>query len=127
MSRVVRSAGGYVVQLLPEANQGVLAVMTERLRDFEDVTPFVEREDFDPDLLLEELLYGMPFARIETRPAFFECRCNSTAVLSSLATLSADEIRQLIDDGEVLDIRCDYCGDEYRVPPKQLAGLLSSS
>lgn len=123
----VRSAGGFVVQLLPEAHSGVLAVMTERLRDFGDLTPFVERDDYDPDVLLEELLYGMPFQRIETRPVFHKCRCSATAVLSSLATLSALEIEKLVQDNEVLDIRCDYCGTEYRVPPKQLEGLLQSS
>lgn len=123
----VRSAGGYVVQLLPEAQSGVLAVMTERLRDFGDITPFIERDDYDPDVLLEELLYRMPFARIETRPVFHHCRCSATAVLSSLATLSAGEIRKMVEEREVLDIRCDYCGTEYRVPPGQLEGLLHSS
>ena len=125
---VVSSAGGYVVQLLPGADPEVVAVMTERLAaDFSDITRFVEVPDFDPDVLLEEILYRVPFARVETRGVRFHCPCSKTSVLASLATLDVSDIKSFVDDGEVLDIACDYCGNEYQVAPDQLAGLLSQS
>ena len=34
-----RDAGGFVLQLLPEVGEGPLAVMTERMRDFEKMEP----------------------------------------------------------------------------------------
>ena len=123
----VRSAGGYVVQLLPGADSSVLAVVTERLRDFADLAPFVDKPDYDPDQLLEELLYRMPFARIETRPVRFECPCDEATVLGSLATLDPKEIASLVEAGEVLEIACDYCKSDYAIAPDQLRGLLQSS
>lgn len=123
----VTSAGGYVVQLLPGADTSVLAVVTERMRDFQDLTPFVSKPDFDPDELLEELLYGMPFQRVETSPVKFECPCSAAAVLGSLATLDRKEIQSFIDDGEVLEIACEYCNANYQIAPDQLRGLLQSS
>jgi molecular chaperone Hsp33 len=125
---VVSAAGGYVVQLLPGADPEVVAVMTERLAaDFSDITRFVELPNFDPDVLLEEILYRVPFARVETRGVRFHCPCSKTSVLASLATLDVSDIKSFVDDGEVLDIACDYCGNEYQVAPDQLAGLLSQS
>lgn len=124
----VRSAGGYVVQLLPGANHEVATVMTERLAlDFSDLTRFVDVPLFDPDALLEELLYQLPFARTETRPVRFHCPCSQTSVLASLATLDVGDIQRFIEEGEVLDIGCDYCGKQYQVAPDQLRGLLSQS
>ncbi len=124
----VRAAGGYVVQLLPGADHDVAMVMTERLAaDFADISSYVAADDFDPDHLLEELLYRVPFARLETRGVRFHCPCNQTSVLASLATLSPSDIQSFIDDGEVLDIACDYCGAAYQVSPDQLTGLLSQS
>lgn len=124
----VRSAGGYVVQLLPGADQSTVAVMTERLAlDFADITRFVDAELFDPDALLEEILYRMPFARVETREMRFHCPCSQASVLASLATLDVKDIQGFIDDGEVLDINCDYCGAAYQVAPDQLQGLLTQS
>jgi molecular chaperone Hsp33 len=124
----VRSAGGYVVQLLPGADRDVVGVMTERLAlDFSDISRFVDTAAFDPDALLEELLYRVPFSRLETREVRFECPCSQASVLAGLATLDRGEIQSFIDDGQVLDIACDYCGTEYQVAPDQLRGLLSSS
>lgn len=124
----VRSAGGYVVQLLPDADHDLLTVMTERLAaDFTDITRFVDAEVFDPDALLEDILYRVPFARVETRDVRFNCPCSQASVLASLATLETKDIQQFIDDGEVLDIACDYCGNGYQVAPDQLRGLVSQS
>jgi molecular chaperone Hsp33 len=124
----VRSAGGYVVQLLPGADRDVVGVMTERLAlDFSDISRFVDTPAFDPDALLEELLYHVPFARLEAREVRFECPCSQASVLAGLATLDRGEIQSFIDDGQVLEIACDYCGTEYQVAPDQLRGLLSAS
>lgn len=124
----VRSAGGYVVQLLPGADREVVAVMTERLaHDFRDISRFVGEPDFDPDKLLEELLYLVPFARVETRDVGFHCPCSQASVLAGLATLDRSDIQSFIDDGKVLDIACEYCTTEYQVAPDQLRGLLAAS
>jgi len=85
--RVV-SAGGYMVQLLPEAARGPLMVMTERLREFESIDPQLGDSAFTPAWLLDELLYGMPFTRLEERPVRFECWCDEVRVVSALASLS---------------------------------------
>jgi molecular chaperone Hsp33 len=124
----VRSAGGYVVQLLPGADRDVVGVMTERLAlDFSDISRFVGEPNFDPDALLEELLYLVPFARVETRSVGFHCPCSQASVLGSLATLDPADIQSFIDEGKVLDIACDYCTTEYQVAPDQLRGLLTTS
>jgi molecular chaperone Hsp33 len=124
----VRSAGGYVVQLLPGAEREVVTVLTERLAlDFADISRFVGADGFDPDHLLEEILYRMPFARVETREVNFHCPCSQTSVLAGLATLDAGEIQTFIDEGELLEIACEYCGTDYQVAPDQLRGLLSAS
>jgi molecular chaperone Hsp33 len=102
--------------------------MTERLAlDFSDITRFVDVPAFDPDVLLEEILYRVPFARVETRSVRFHCPCSQASVLASLATLDTKDIQSFIDEGEVLDIACDYCAAQYQVAPDQLRGLVSQS
>ncbi len=123
----VVAAGGYLVQLLPEVGRGPLMVMTERLRDFESIRAQLESESYSPGWLLEQLLYGMPFTKLDHTAVGFECWCDEVRVMSSLATLRRSDIESLLADGEVLEISCDYCGREYRVHPAQLRGLLESS
>jgi molecular chaperone Hsp33 len=123
----VVSAGGYIVQLLPEVDRGPLLVMTERLRDFETIQSQLCDEEFSPEWLLEQLLYGMPFTRLEESGVGFECWCDQLRLMSALATLDRKDVEHLVAAGEVLEISCDYCGKEYSIAPVQLRGLLEQS
>jgi molecular chaperone Hsp33 len=123
----VVAAGGWLVQLLPEVERGPLMVMTERLTDFQGLDQVLRDRSGDPDVLLAELLYGMPYARLEESRLAFACKCSQVRVVASLATLPRADIHELVRDNEVLEIRCDYCGKEYEVPPAQLRSLLTPS
>jgi molecular chaperone Hsp33 len=124
--RVV-SAGGYMVQLLPEAARGPLMVMTERLREFESIDPQLGDSAFTPTWLLDELLYGMPFTRLEERPVRFECWCDEVRVVSALASLSRGDLEHLLSTNDVLEIACEYCKRDFRIAPARLRGLLEQS
>jgi molecular chaperone Hsp33 len=102
-------------------------VITERMRDFEKMEPLFATGAAEPEALLSEILYGMPFTRVGTDPLSFGCNCSQERVAASLATLPKRDIRDMIDDGRVLEIGCDYCGREYQVAPEQLRGLLEGN
>jgi molecular chaperone Hsp33 len=123
----VEAAGGYLVQLLPEVGRGPLMVMTERLKDFESIDAQLKDANFSPSALLEELLYGMAFTRLEESPVGFECWCNELRVVSAIATLPRQDIEHLLSTGDVLEIACEYCKREFRIPPARLQGLLNQS
>lgn len=123
----VSAAGGYLVQLLPEVGRGPLMVMTERLKDFESIDEQLRSPDFSPEALLDELLYGMPFTRLDASPVGFECWCNELRVVSAIATLPRPDIEHLLSSGEVLEIACEYCKREFRISPARLQGLLKQS
>jgi molecular chaperone Hsp33 len=123
----VVSAGGYMVQLLPEVGRGPLMVMTERLKDFESVDAQLADPRFTPTWLLDELLYGMPFTRLEESPVRFECWCDELRVVSALASLGRDDLEHLLSTNEVLEIACEYCKRDFRIAPARLRGLLEQS
>jgi molecular chaperone Hsp33 len=121
------ASGGYLVQLLPEVGRGPLMVMTERLRDWESIDAHLVSDDFSPSWLLEQLLYGMPFTRLEESEIGFDCWCDELRVVEALATLGRGDLEHLLSSGEVLEIECEYCKTEYRIPPARLRGLLDKS
>jgi molecular chaperone Hsp33 len=124
--RVV-AAGGYMVQLLPEVGRGPLMVMTERLKDFETIDAQLKETEFSPESLLEQLLYGMPFTRLDQNRVGCECWCDELRVMSALATLRRSDIEHLLSTDEVLEISCEYCKHAYHLSPARLRGLLDAS
>jgi molecular chaperone Hsp33 len=121
----VVAAGGYLVQLLPEVAEGPLAVMTERLRAFEDIVPLLARGAAAPETLLAETLYGMPYTKVGDRSVHFGCRCSPDRLALSLASLPRSDIESLMEGGKTLEIECDYCRKKYEFTMQQLKSLLA--
>src|SRR5207248_118841 len=126
----VISAGGYIVQLLPEASEGPLMVMTERLKDFPPIQDLLAKDIASPEHLVSEVLYGMPYDEVGRGTLRFECRCSEERLLATLLSLPRGDIRDLvtgIHTGEVLEIDCDYCQRHYHIPPERLRGILDEN
>jgi molecular chaperone Hsp33 len=123
----VKTAGGYIVQLLPEVGRAPLAIMTERLRDFERIDELLTEIDAAPAPLLDELLYGMPFTRLDHSALSFQCRCNTVRVMSALAGLGREDLAELMRDEQVIEMECEYCGQEFAISPGELQGLMQES
>jgi molecular chaperone Hsp33 len=121
------AAGGYVVQVLPEAERPVHLVMTQRLEDFPSMDSLLAQEEFSVKLLVDELVYGMPSTELARGEVRFGCRCSETSMLTALASLPRSDIQEMIDDGKGLEIACDYCGSEYDLAVERLRALLATS
>jgi molecular chaperone Hsp33 len=123
------AAGGFVVQLLPEAAEAEAAMetMTRRLEDFVEIRARLQKSDGSPSQLIEEIFEGMPFTWLDRSNIGFGCQCSQVRVMTTLSILDRSDIQELVDEGEPLSIGCDYCGASYTVEIAKLRGLLSSS
>ncbi len=123
----VTHAGGYVVQLLPGAARGPLMVMTERLSAMAPIGELLDQSRGDARVIMDELLYQIPYCELDDSRVRHGCLCSQRAVLATLATLPREDIAELMKGDEVLEITCDYCTSAFKVPSVQLQGLLSPS
>jgi redox-regulated HSP33 family molecular chaperone len=48
-------------------------------------------------------------------------------LLSALATLKAEDLHDLLKDGDAVEVACEYCHTPYRIPPSTLRGLLTAN
>jgi molecular chaperone Hsp33 len=120
---VVTFAGGYLIQLLPGVGRAPLAFMSERVREFGDIDAHLARGHAEPRELISALLSGIPYTELDHSPLRFGCWCSAERLLSALSTLPKADIDDFVEKGEVLEISCDYCHRQYRIPPTKLIGL----
>ena len=123
------TAGGFVVQVLPEAAEAEAAMerMTRRLEDFVEIRERLQRSDGSPSQLIAQIFESMPFTWLDSSDIRFGCQCSEVRVMTTLSVLDRSDIQELVDEGEPFSIDCDYCGASYTVEIAQLQGLLSSS
>jgi molecular chaperone Hsp33 len=123
----VQASGGYLVQLLPDVDRGTLMIMTERLAALTSLEDMMRSGNASPEQLMEELLYAMPYDVVGKGEVRFECPCDDSRVLASLSTLPRKDIQDMLEEGNVLEIECDYCHRQYKFAPERLRGLLETS
>ncbi|MBN2191669.1 MAG: Hsp33 family molecular chaperone HslO [Polyangiaceae bacterium] len=123
----VLGAGGLLVQLLPEANATSTRSMVERFEALGSVTARVARPGFTAQALVGELLAESGHSPLGEQELRYHCWCSEVRVMSALATLDRSEIEAMLHEGQPIEVNCDYCRTEYRIPTAKLRGLLSES
>ena len=115
----MEAAGGYLVQSLPEAKPEALQQVESHVASLMDLSERLHGGSTAPQIL-EELLEGVAHGKpTRTRPRFF-CPCNPNRVLRAATLLGRDEIRDIVEKGEVLEVRCEFCAEVYQLHPDEL-------
>ena len=119
------AAGGYVVQLLPEAHLDALAVMTERLSRLAPIGELLTSGRAAPRALVAELFGDMKHTILEDKALRFGCNCSHERVIAGLASVGTIEVRAMRDENKTFEITCDYCKKEYEIHPPDLDRILA--
>jgi molecular chaperone Hsp33 len=110
----VRVAGGYVVQLLPEATRETIDMMTDHVGMLEPLSSLLEGRAPSADALIATLMGELEYAELAASDLHFGCTCSDTRVMSSILTLPDDEVEAMLG-GDPLEVRCDACGKTYTI------------
>jgi molecular chaperone Hsp33 len=120
----VAAAGGFLVQLMPNADEALAERLTERLAALPPTTSML-RQGHTPAAIAERLLEGFPYRQLGSTPLAFTCTCSRRQTLKLLRTLGAKELDRIIEDpGEAL-VTCEYCKATYLIERAALLELRS--
>ena len=110
----VIAAGGFLVQLMPDADDVLAGRLEERLGSLPPTTTLL-RQGLSPEAIVERLLVDFPYQTLETTPLSFACTCSQQQTLGLLRALGAEELDQLIEDAGEAQVTCEYCKETYTV------------
>lgn len=119
----VKQAGGFMIQLMPFASDEVIDKLEENLSKVTSVTNMFE-EGLSPEDILNRLLDGLEPEIVDEIVPEFYCSCSKERVSNALASLSKEELQSMIDDGENINVHCDFCNSDYDFTPEELRELI---
>ena len=118
----VRRAGGFVVQLMPFADEEVISRLEENIRGISSVTAMLEEEN-TPDHLLETVLRGFDL-QINTREDVrFHCNCSRERFERGLILLGEKELESIAAEGKEIELTCQFCSRSYKYTPDEIERL----
>ena len=122
----ILQAGGFIVQLMPFAEEETIAKLEKNLAAIDSVTEMLSSGD-TPETMLGKVLDGLGPVVTAKDPVEFRCSCGKERYERALVLLGRDEVQKIVDDGEPVEIKCQFCGKKYRFSPDELKAVLSKT
>lgn len=118
----VRQAGGFIIQLLPDASDEVIDALEKTLEEMDSITALLDAGN-TPEMILEHVLGPFGLEILDTLPTGFRCNCDKARVEKALISIGKKELQDMIDDGKTVEVNCHFCNKNYEFTVEELGEL----
>jgi hsp33 protein len=136
----VNRAGGYLIQLLPGAEDDFIDKLEDKLRKirsitellnggfslerivellYEDISAFEENTDVDGN---HKKKYIENFEILEKSEIEYKCNCSKETFLKGLITLGKEQIDEILEEQGKIEVECHFCGKKYQFGKEDFEG-----
>ena len=121
----IGAAGGFLVQSLPPADETLLTHLEQEIATLAPLSQLL-LEGNDPAEILSLLFKKVPHKKIGTRKLVYTCSCSKAKMEGALFSLGEEDIRQLMENKDGAEVRCEFCRQSYRFNRHDLVKLLKN-
>ncbi|MBR1737226.1 MAG: Hsp33 family molecular chaperone HslO, partial [Firmicutes bacterium] len=121
----IKAAGGFIIQMMPGAEDNVIDKTEEKLKTLPAVTKMYESGMTAEDIL-EKLFGDMELNResiIKTEAAY-KCNCTREKVEKALIAIGKKEIEKIIEEDGKAELHCHFCNKDYLFGENDLKEIL---
>ena len=120
----VKSAGGYLIQLMPGAGEDTIAKVEGGVMAAGPVSAILEQND-DPEALLRTVMSDFDLKILEMCPVSYKCYCSRQRVERALISLGKSELEQMLAEQGGCQLTCQFCDAVYDFSADDLRGLIA--
>ncbi len=117
-------AGGLLLQRLPDAPEGQIDMLQERLGSFPPIDQLLSDGQYI-DSIMEKAISPIKVKELSRQPVDFFCRCSRERFLDALSMLTLNDLKDL--EGESQEIVCHYCNNKEEISKEEIAKLISEA
>ena len=121
----VAAAGGYLIQLLPGADDGLIDKVESGVKRLGSVTDALS-SGMDAEGLLRAVLSDFTPEILLTHPVEYRCACSRERVERALISLGRAELGDLIAQQGKAELSCQFCDKTYSFTKDELEALLAA-
>ncbi len=121
----IAAAGGIIVQAFPHSSENAIRVIEERIKETPPLSTLIEKMPIEH--VVATVFEGMDYKQIDESfnvPLAYKCTCSRERALAPLALFTADEIREMVNEGGS-EVVCQFCGRKYSLTPEELLTIIN--
>ena len=122
----VKQAGGFIIQLMPYAQEELIYKLEKKLQSMESVTAYLDR-GLGPEELLEELLGEFGLEILERMDTEFSCNCSKERVEKAIISIGRKELNEMVQEGKPIEVKCHFCNEAYEFTIEDLKKIIQKT
>lgn len=123
--RSIKQAGGFIIQLLPDASEEFIAKLEEKVKDLKSVTDLLDK-NMSPEDILKNIMDGVEEVQIlEKKEVSFVCNCNKDNFYRGLLTLGKDDLIEMFEEKPHIETECHFCRAKYSFVKEDFAEVIA--
>lgn len=119
----VEHAGGFIVQLMPDATEEVISKLEENVAKLTSITNMMT-DGKTPEDILNIVLEGLNPRVLDKVEVGFECECSKERVQKVLIAIGKKELASIIEEDKEAEIGCQFCNSKYKYTEEELLSIL---
>uniref|UniRef100_UPI00402530FD Hsp33 family molecular chaperone HslO n=1 Tax=Eshraghiella crossota TaxID=45851 RepID=UPI00402530FD len=119
----VNVAGGFIIQLMPDATEETISIVEEKISTIKSVTSMLEN-GLDPEGIINLILGGLDPEILDKMPVRFYCNCSKERVSKALIAIGRKELDNIIEANEPIEVKCHFCNKAYNFTVDELKKLV---
>ena len=117
----IRAAGGFIVQLMPGADESLISTLEDNIFLMDQVTTVLAEDGAEE--LFAQVLKGLEYHIVGESPVAYRCPCSRERFAHALTTIDRADLIDMVIAKEDAEIVCDFCGTEYVFTHEDLRAL----
>lgn len=122
----VKSAGGFLVQLLPFADEKCIDQIEKNVAAMRPVSTLLS-EGVSPEEIANMLLEGLEPNELDTASPVYKCDCSRKRTEKVLISVGKNELESIAAEGKDTEVCCHFCGKKYVFSPAEIAALADNA
>lgn len=115
----VRAAGGFLVQLLPFADDAAIDQLERNVKAIPPASAMID-QGMQPAEICEKLLEGLSPQILDDYLPAYRCDCSRERVERAVISLGKAQLDQLIEEDHGAELSCHFCGKRYAFSEQEL-------
>ncbi len=120
----VIAAGGYIVELLPGADEELISALEKSIADAGPVTTMLEK-GIGTDGIIHAVIGAMDPQILTTEHVEYRCFCSHERAYDIVKSLAVAELEDMLKDGEDIEVGCQFCDSKYVFTPRDLSEMIA--
>ena len=119
----IETAGGFMIQVMPGANEETISQIEKRLAEIPMVSEMM-RDGKKPEDILNEILGAENVKVLDKMPVSYHCDCSRERFLGVLTSLPTDQLQEMADEDHGAEAVCHFCGKKYQFTEDELRKII---